>query len=201
MLSFSREQKVIKMEHKFDGVIMLFLTIAIGVILVGTVVLPQTFTPQARYAATVENTTALSPVNSTGYQNATFTTTYVYATDGCNLTIAFLTNLTANSTRLTSVAGVAMNNFTSYDNATAITAISSTYINTSTDSSGQVVQKWRYNTSSTATHINITDANLTCIKKSTFEQTGADAGSLAMWGIVPLVIIALLMLMIIGGRR
>lgn len=192
------------MEHKFEGIIMLFLTISIGVILVASVVLPQTFASSSRHLVSINNATDLSPVNSTGYQNATFTTTYVYPSLPCLLTVTFNHNYTPNYTVITDISNTVIANFTAgANNASNVTQIiiPAANINATTNSIGQVVQQWRYNTSSAVTEVNVTDAILSCTQRSTFEQRGADAGSLAMWAIVPLVIIASLILLVMGGRR
>lgn len=192
------------MKHRFDGIVMMLLTVTIAIIMVSSIVLPQVFTPTVRSAFVVNNATDLAPVNSTGYQNATFTTTYVYALAGCNLTVGFNHNYTPNYTVLADISNTVIANFTAAtNNASNVTtiAIPAANVNSTTDSAGSVVQQWRYNTSSAVTGVNVTDANLTCIRKSVQEQQAWDAGTTALWAIIGLVVVAMLILMVFGGRR
>jgi uncharacterized protein YjbI with pentapeptide repeats len=163
---------------------MLFLTIAIGVIIVASVTLPQVFTPSTHavviannntavsvyflnlsVSPNVTNTTALNPVNSTGYQNATFYVPYIIASPGANLTIAFNHNYTPNYTILYDpFLATAIGNFTAADNSSNISTVAIPGVDLST---ANITNGWilrlQYNTSSALTEVNITSANLSYI--------------------------------------
>jgi hypothetical protein len=185
----------LKRRIKMKEIMMTFIGITIAVLLVATVVLPQAFTPtgvhEAAKATGVGSASNINSSNTAKHMN--FTTANRYDTGGGSITFTYVKD------------GAASINVTTPDDGTLITTFDGTSPDTITMSAANLAKSCSGNsckvnfTSVSLGWSNVTAGTLNYQKTTTSVQDGWDTGTVAMWSIIGIAIVAALLLMIFRG--